>query len=304
MTEIAEVNTFKIRVRQLTKDAFMMLVGVGCAVIGLESFLLPNDVLDGGVTGISLLLAVVTEGRPSIYIFLINIPFLIMGWKQIGRSFAIKSFLSISLLALVVYHFHFPVITDEPLLVAMFGGLFLGMGIGFSIRGGAIIDGTEVLAIYLGKKIGFSVGELILVFNVIIFTVAAYLVSVETALYSVITYFAASRTVDFILEGFEEYIGVTIISDKHAEIRQMILTDLRRGATIYHGSKGFSLETKQEAETNILYTVITRLEVSRLEGQIDMIDPSAFLVMSKVKDIRGGRIKKLPLKKLKGGPQK
>ena len=151
----------------------------------------------------------------------------------------------------------------------------------------------------MGKKTGFSVGELILIFNIIIFTVAAYLLSIETALYSIITYFAASRTVDFVLEGFDEYIGVTIISDKHAEIREMILTTLRRGATIYHGSKGFSVMQQTEANTHIIYTVITRLELARLESEINMIDPSAFLVMSKVKDIRGGMIKKLPLKKLK-----
>jgi uncharacterized membrane-anchored protein YitT (DUF2179 family) len=292
-------SSLNITVRHYLRQAFLMFIGVMCAVFGLESFLLPNDVLDGGVTGISLLLAIVTDGRPSLFIFLINIPFLALGWIQIGRGFAIKSFASISLLALILYFFDFPVITDDPLLIAIFGGFFLGLGIGFSIRGGAIIDGTEVLAIYLGKKIGFSVGELILIFNIMIFSVAAYLLSIDTALYSIITYFAASRTVDFVLEGFDEYIGVTIISDQHAEVREMILTKLRRGATIYHGSKGFSLQQKEEAKTNILYTVITRLEVSKLEGEIEKIDPGAFLVMSKVKDIRGGMIKKLPLKKLK-----
>ncbi|RED94096.1 YitT family protein [Marinoscillum furvescens] len=294
-----QTPALRLKIRQFSRESFLIFIGVMCATFGLESFLLPNDVLDGGVTGISLLLALVTDGRPSIFIFLINIPFLVMGWWQISRSFAIKSFLSISLLAIVIYNFHFPVITDDPLLVAVFGGFFLGLGIGFSIRGGAIIDGTEVLAIYLGKKTGFSVGELILIFNVIIFSVAAYLLSIETAMYSIITYFAASRTVDFVLEGFDEYIGVTIISDKHAEIREMILSNLRRGATIYHGSKGFSLQQQEKANTNILYTVITRLEVARLEAEIDKIDAGAFLVMSKVKDIRGGMIKKLPLKKLK-----
>ncbi len=295
-----QIKTIRVKLRQYLREASLIIIGVLCAVFGLESFLLPNDVLDGGVTGISLLIAVVTEGRPSVYIFLLNIPFLILGWLHINRSFAIKSFLSITLLALVMFFFSFPVVTDEPLLVAVFGGFFLGLGIGFSIRGGAIIDGTEILAIYLGKKIGFSVGELILIFNVIIFCGAAYLLSVETALYSIITYIAASRTVDFVLEGFDEYIGVTIISDRHAEIREMILNKMGRGATIYHGSKGFQLNQKEAAETNILYTVITRLEVTRLENEVDLIDKSAFLVMSKVKDIRGGRIKKLPLKKLKG----
>ncbi|MFT4834250.1 MAG: uncharacterized membrane-anchored protein YitT (DUF2179 family) [Marinoscillum sp.] len=298
MPDEKQIKTIRVKLKQYLRQSLLIVIGVLCAVFGLESFLLPNDVLDGGVTGISLLIALLTEGRASFYIFILNIPFLILGWIHVGKSFAIKSFLSISLLAVVMYFFSFPVITSEPLLVAVFGGFFLGLGIGFSIRGGAIIDGTEILAIYLGKKIGFTVGELILIFNVIIFCVAAYLLSVETALYSIITYFAASRTVDFVLEGFDEYIGVTIISDKHAEIREMILNKMGRGATIYHGSKGFHLNQNEAAEINILYTVITRLEVSRLESQVDLIDASAFLVMSKVKDIRGGRIKKLPLKKL------
>lgn len=289
------------KMRRYIREAFLVICGVGCAAFGLEGFLLPSNVLDGGVTGISLLLSFITHGRPSLFIFFLNIPFLALGWFQISRGFAIRSFISITLLALAIYNFQFPVITEDSLLVAVFGGFFLGLGIGFSIRGGAILDGTEVLAIYLGKKTGFSVGELILIFNVIIFSVAAYVLSLETAMYSTITYFAASRTVDFILEGFDEYIGVTIISDRHAEIREMILTSLRRGATIYHGSKGYSLLNNghEEARTYIIYTVITRLELSKLEAEVKKIDPEAFLVMSKVKDIRGGMIKKLPLKKLK-----
>lgn len=290
---------FRLNLRYLLRDSLQMVIGVLCAAFGLESFLLPNDVIDGGVTGISLLLTVVTDGRLSLYIFLLNIPFLVLGWLQISSGFAIRSMVSITLLALAIYNLDFPVLTEDTLLVAVFGGLFLGLGIGFSIRGGAIIDGTEVLAIYLGKKTGFTVGELILIFNVIIFSVAAYLLSIETAMYSIITYFAASRTVDFVLEGFEEYLGVTIISNKHAEVQEMILTRLRRGATIYHGSKGLGLHQQEESKINIIYTVITRLELAKLETEIDKIDPDAFLVMSKVKDIKGGMIKKLPLKKLK-----
>lgn len=297
--EMPKTQSFRVTVRHLIREAISIFIGVMCAAFGLEAFLLPNGVLDGGVTGISLLLTVITEGKLSLYIFLLNIPFLIMGWVQIGRGFALKSMASIILLALTIYNIHYPVITDDPLLVAVFGGLFLGLGIGFSIRGGAIIDGTEVLAIYLGKKTGFTVGELILIFNVIIFSVAAYLLSIEIAMYSILTYFAASRTVDFVLEGFEEYIGVTIISDKSPEVREMILTKLRRGATIYHGSKGLGMHLEEDAKIDIIYTVITRLELAKLETEVDKIDRGAFLIMSKVKDIKGGRIKKLPLKKLK-----
>lgn len=284
--------------RQRLKEGLLMALGIMSAVLGLESFLLPIEILDGGVTGISLLLAQITDGRPSVFIFIINIPFLVLAWRQIRPEFAIKSFLSISLLAISIYNLHLPPLTHDPLLVAVFGGFFLGLGIGFSIRGGAIIDGTEVLAIYLGKKTSLSVGELILIFNIIIFSVAAYLISLEVAMYSIITYFAASRTVDFVLEGFDEYIGVTIISDHNEEIRDMILNKLRRGTTIYHGSKGLGSQSG-DAPMNILYTVITRLELTRMEAEIHLIDKEAFIVMSKVKDIRGGLIKKAPLKKLK-----
>ncbi|WP_258102991.1 YitT family protein [Marinoscillum sp. MHG1-6] len=296
---VFHIRSLSISVKRLSREVFLIVLGVVTASFGLESFLLPNDVLDGGVTGISLLLTVVTGGRLSVFIFLINIPFLVLGLIQIGKAFAIKSLFSVSLLALVIYSFEFPTITSDPLLVAVFGGFFLGLGIGFTIRGGAILDGTEILAIFLGKKTGFSVGELILIFNILIFSVAAYLLSMETALYSIITYFAASRTVDFVLEGFDEYIGVTIVSAKNKEIREMILTKLRRGATVYHGSKGYSLQMQEDAKTHIIYTVITRLEIARLESEIEIIDPEAFLVMSKVKDIKGGMIRKLPLKKLK-----
>lgn len=298
MTE-TKIDKFKVTLQHLGRESIFIVIGVCAAAFGLKSFLLPNDVLDGGVTGISLLISVLTGWKLSILIFLINIPFLIMGWIQIGRTFAIKSMASIALLAIVLFSFEYPLVTNEPLLIAVFGGFFLGLGIGFSIRGGAIIDGTEVLAIYLGKKTGFSVGEMILIFNLIIFSVAAYLLSVETALYSIITYFAASRTVDFVLEGFDEYIGVTIVSDHHEELREMILTKLRRGATLYHGNKALKLQEKDSGKINIIYTVITRLELAKFETEIDKIDPNAFLVMSKVKDIKGGMIKKLPLKKLK-----
>lgn len=296
---IGSSQVTKITIRHRIRESFLMVLGVMCAAFGLEAFLLPNGILDGGVTGISLLLTVVTKGRLALFIFLLNIPFLILGWIQISRGFALRSMISITMLALTIYYMHYPVITNDPLLVAVFGGLFLGLGIGFSIRGGAIIDGTEVLAIYLGKKTGFTVGELILIFNVLIFSVAAYMISIEIAMYSIVTYFAASRTVDFVLEGFEEYIGVTIISDENIRIREMILTNLRRGATIYHGSKGLSMQQQGTANIDIVYTVITRLELSKLETEIDKIDPGAFLIMAKVKDIKGGRIKRLPLKKIK-----
>ena len=188
----------------------------------------------------------------------------------------------------------FPNVTNDNLLVSIFGGFFLGAGIGLSVRGGAVIDGTEVLAIFLSKKLGTTIGDIIIIINVLIFSAAAYFLSVEIALYSMITYLAASKTLDFIIEGIDEYIGVTIISSHNEEIRQMIINEMGRGVTVYSGKKGYgrSGETKN---IDILYTVITRLELNKLNTEIEKIEPNAFVVMNSVKDTKGGMIKKRPL---------
>ena len=185
----------------------------------------------------------------------------------------------------------FPDITSDNLLVAVFGGFFLGAGIGFSVRGGAVIDGTEVLAIYLSRKFGTTMGDIIVAINVLIFSAAAYFLSLEIALYSMITYLAASKTLDFIVEGIEEYIGVTIVSSHSEEIREMIIHQMGRGVTVYSGKRGYGKrgETK---DVEIIYTVITRLEINKLNTEIQKIEPSAFVVMNRVKDTKGGMIKK------------
>lgn len=288
-------RTFLLMSRRLVKDAILMGAGIVSAAFGLESFLLPNNFIDGGATGLSLLTSEVT-GIPLYYlIVLINIPFIFLGYKVIGKEFAVKTAIAITGLALSVAFIHFPEVTHDKLLVAVFGGFFLGAGIGLSVRGGAVIDGTEVLAIFLSRKLSTTMGDIIIVINIIIFSIAAYLLSVETALYSMITYLAASKTLDFVVEGIEEYTGVTIISPHHDEIRQMIVNDMGRGVTVYRGRRGHgkSGETK---DIDILYTVITRLELSKLKAEIERIDTNAFVVMSSVNDTKGGMIKKRPLK--------
>ncbi len=215
----------------------------------------------------------------------------ILSWV---KRFAIKTSLAIIGLSICLALVTFPNVTNDNLLVAVFGGFFLGAGIGLAVRGGAVIDGTEVLAIYLSKKLGTTIGDIIIVINVIIFSAAAYLLSVEVALYSMITYLSASKTLDFIVEGIEEYIGVTIVSSHSEEIREMIINKLGRGVTVYSGKRGYgkSGETK---EVDIIYSVITRLELNKLKLEINKITPNAFLVMNSVKDIKGGIIKKRPL---------
>lgn len=285
----------KINIVRLLKDVVLISLGIGCAAFGLESFLIPNSFIDGGATGISLLINRLTGLPLYALILLINLPFVFMGYKIVNKQFAFKTALAISGLAICVATVHFPEITHDKLLVAVFGGFFLGAGIGLSVRGGAVIDGTEVLAIFLSRKFGTTIGDIIIVINIIIFATASYFLSIETALYSMITYLAASKTLDFVIEGIEEYTGVTIISPHHEEIRQMIINEMGRGVTVYRGKRGHG-RNGEIAEFDIIYTVVTRLELNRLNTEIQTIDPNSFVVMSSVKDTKGGMIKKRSLK--------
>ena len=288
--------SFKVRLNQFVKSFFLISFGILFAGFGLKGFLLPNYFVDGGATGISLLIAELTGYHLSILLIIINLPFFFLGYFQIGKQFAIKCVLSIFGLALVVYFIQYPVITSDKLLIAVFGGIFLGGGIGLSVRGGAVLDGTEVLAIFISKKIGLTIGDIILIFNIIIFAFAAYIINIETALYAILTYFAASKTVDFVIEGIEEYTGITIISDRNESIRTLLIEKLGHGVTVYSGKKGFAKSGESLKETNIIYTVITRLEITRLRNEIEKIDPNAFIIMNSVKDTKGGMIKRRSIK--------
>ena len=286
----AKQLTFKRSIRDFVFIAF----GVTLASIGLKGFLLPNNFLDGGAMGVSLLLKILTGFNLSILIVVINLPFIVLGAKQISIPFAIKSTLAIIALALLVHFIELSVITDDKLLIAVFGGFFLGSGIGFSIRGGAVIDGTEVLAISISRKSSLTVGDFIAAFNVVLFIVAGLIVSVETAMYSMLTYFSASKTVDFIINGIEEYIGVMIVSDQAEEIKEMIATKLERGVTVFRSDGGYGTKGTGMPDRKILFCVITRLEVSGVLLEVDKIDRGAFVIQYPIKDTKGGMIKRRP----------
>jgi len=281
-----------------TRDAILMMLGVLSAGLGLRGFLMPNGFIDGGVMGISLLSNHETGVPLSIFILALNLPFLFLGYQQISPGFGLRSMLAIFALSLAVAFIPYPVVTNDRLLVSVFGGFFLGVGIGLAIRGGGVIDGTEVLAIFLNRRTSLSVGDFIFIFNLLIFSAAAYLLSVEAALYSILTYLSASKTVDFILEGIEEFTGVTIISTRSRQVTDMLQNKLGRGFTIYTGKKGFGKSGEAHNTTDIIFTVITRLEVNRLTSEVEKIDSRAFIVMQSIKDTRGGMVKKLPLKKM------
>lgn len=287
-------KNFRIDLKRGVKNFMLIVLGIFSAAFGFKGFLLTNHFIDGGATGISLLISALTKIPLYILIICVNIPFIILAHQVMGRQFAIKTVMAIAGLALVLAFVSFPNVTDDNLLVAIFGGFFLGAGIGFAIRGGAVIDGTEVLAIFLSRKVGATIGDIIIVINVLIFGAAAYFLGVEIALYSMITYLSASKTLDFIVEGIDEYIGVTIVSSQSEEIRQMIINKMGRGVTVYTGKSGYG-KRGETSDVGIIYTVITRLELNKLNTEIEKIEPDAFVVMNSVKDTKGGMIKKRPL---------
>lgn len=292
LKELQALRIRRINVERSIKDIIFISLGVAAAAFGLKGFLLPNQFLDGGVMGISLLVNVVTGIDLSVLVVLINLPFVFIAYTQVSKIFAIKTLVAIALLAVVLAVVEFPIITSDKLLIAVFGGFFLGLGIGLSIRGGSVIDGTEVLAIYSSRKTTLTVGDIILVLNILIFSMAAYILNIETALYAILTYLVASKTVDFVVHGIEEYTSVFIVSQKSEEIREAITSKLGRGVTILKGKSGYGKQGHQTKEVDVIFSVITRLELQRFKTEIAKIDPDAFVVENSVNDIKGGMIKK------------
>ncbi len=272
-------------------DFGLIVLGIFSAGLGLKGFLMSSHFIDGGVTGVSMLLANVLGWPLSILILVINLPFIVLGYRQVGRAFAIKSTLAIAGLALVLAFVKYPDVTSDKLLTAVFGGFFIGAGIGLAIRGGAVLDGTEIAALLISKSSNLlKVGDVIMLLNIVIFSAAAFFLGIEVALYSMLTYFAASKTVDFLIHGVEEYTALIIMSEHSEEIRQMILRELERGVTVYKGRRGLS-----DNEQDILFCVVTRLEIGRIKRAAHSIDASAFIVVQPLAGADGGVIKKLAL---------
>ena len=272
----------------------MIAAGITSAAFGLKGFLIPNEFIDGGVTGISLLISSLTDWPISVLIIIINIPFIWLGYKRVDKLFALKTLVAILVLAAVLYFVNFPLVTNDKLLTAVFGGFFLGMGIGLAMRGGCVIDGTELLAVYINPRSFLSIGQIILVINVVIFSIAAFFLGIQSALYSILTYLAASQTINYIIQGFDEYTAVTIISPKSDLIKNVIMRHLHRGVTVYKGERGFGKTTIENKDVDILFTIITRLDVQRLVSRVQQIDPSAFIITNSVSEVRGGLVKRQP----------
>src|SRR3982751_3729171 len=256
------------------KNMLLIVLGILAAGLGLKGFLLSSRFIDGGVTGISMLLSDVLGFPLSILILLINLPFIALGYRQIGKEFAIKSALAIAGLSLCLAFVKYPDVTPDKLLTAVFGGFFIGAGIGLAIRGGAVLDGTEIAALLVSKSSHLlRVGDVILILNIFIFSAAAFFLGIESAMYSILTYFAASKTIDFLIHGLEEYTAISIISERSEGIRQAIISVTGRGVTVYQGRGGMT-----DAEQDILFCVVTRLEIGRLKRIATELDESAFIV--------------------------
>ncbi len=280
---------------KIISDVIYISLGIIFATIGLKGLLLPNGFFDGGAMGISLLLNHFITIDLSFFILIVNIPFVLFGVRQISFGFALKSALAILILAIAVHFVQIPVLTQDKLLVSIFGGVFLGLGIGLSMRGGAVIDGTEVLAVQVSRKSSLSVGDFIALFNFFLFVCVAFLINLETAMYSLLTYAAASKSVDFLVSGIEEYIGLMIISPQYESIRKMLVHDLQRGVTIYKTEGGYGQEGMLPQENKAIFCAVTRLEVTRILAEIEKLDPEAFIIQQSIKDTRGGMIKRRPL---------
>jgi len=275
------------------KNLLLITLGILSAGMGLKGFLLSSHFIDGGVTGISMLLADTTGLPISILIFIINIPFIFIGYHRLGAAFAIRSALAIAGLSLCLAFITFPDVTPDKLLTAVFGGFFIGVGIGLAIRGGAVLDGTEIAALLFSKRFQLlKVNDVILLLNVVIFSAAAFFLGIESALYSILTYLAASQMINFILNGVDQYTGITVVSVKSEEIRQVITEKLGRGVTIYQGKNGYGRDGKINDPRDIIFTVATRLEIPALKQHILAIDPAAFIVQQSIDDTTGGVLKR------------
>ncbi len=282
--------------RTYIKDTVLIIAGIFSVAMGLKGFLLSSHFIDGGVTGVSMLLNKLTGWSLSVLLPLFNLPFLVMGYYQIGRDFAIKSALGIAGLSLCLAVVPFPDVTPDLLLTALFGGAFIGAGIGLAMRGGAVLDGTEAAALLLSRRSAMlRVGDIILVINVFIFGLAAFFLGIEIALYSMITYFTASKAIDFLVHGIEEYTAVIIVSDKAETLRVLLTEELGKGVTVLKGQKGYGKRGQDGHDTDVLYSVVTRLELSRLRDAIEQADPDAFMIQHGIDDARGGLVKGRPL---------
>ena len=273
---------------------FLILLGVICSAVALEAFMLPNKFLDGGVTGIAIIVNLAFNVNLNILLVLINMPFLLVAWKKIGKTFTVQSALSICLLLLTLEFMEIQAVTQDKFLIAVFGGVLMGTGIGLIIRGGGLIDGFEVITAHFQRNSALSASEITVFLNSLIMLFAAIFFGIEPAMYSIITYFTAIKMTDYVVEGFEEYTALTIISKEDEKVKELIVKEFGKAISVYKGERGYLPETFEiHHPCDIIMTVVTRLEVHRIKLAIQQIDPKAFFYVQTIKEVKGGVIKQI-----------
>ncbi|CEH29923.1 hypothetical protein AM501_19105 [Aneurinibacillus migulanus] len=278
----------KLTKAKILKRAFFIILGSILMAIGLEIFLVPNQIIDGGIVGISIILSHLTGMKLGIFLFVLNLPFLILGYKQIGKTFALSTLLGVTVMSIVTSFLHpVPELTEDPLLAAVFGGIILGIGVGMVIRYGGSLDGTEIIAIVFNKRLPFSVGETVMFFNIFILGSAGFVFGWDRAMYSLMAYFIAFKMIDVTIQGLDESRSVWIISEKHREIGDALLARLGRGVTYLNGEGAYTGDDKK-----VIFCVVTRLEEAKLKSIIEDIDEAAFLAVGAINNVKGGNFKK------------
>jgi uncharacterized membrane-anchored protein YitT (DUF2179 family) len=283
----------KLHIKDTITDYVFIILGILSINFALKGLLMPNHFFDGGITGLSILLHEKYHFDIDIVIILLNLPLIAIGYKLVGKKFFIKSLVAIVLLGVCLRWLDVPELTHDKLIISAFGGFFIGLGVGFGMRGGCALDGIEVLAVYTGKRVGFTMSEIILGLNLIIFLVASAFFGLEKAFYSMLTYFVASRTIAYVVDGIQEFTGMTIISSKSEDVKRYLVLEMEKGITIYKGERGFMKDSFEvSSEVDIIYTVVTRLEVRRLKAALHEIDPKAFVFSQSIKETAGGVLKR------------
>lgn len=272
------------------KSILFTTIGITCVLVALKGFMIPNHFLDGGVIGISILLHEIYHIHISLAICVLNVPFVIIAYKKVGRTFAMQTAISIILLAIALHFIPIPTVqTDDKILIALFGGFIIGLGIGFVIRGGAVIDGIEVVIHYTNKRLGLSSGEMVLFINSTIFLLAAIGIGIEPAMYSILTYFTAVKSAEYVVDGFEEFIALNIVSVEFEKVKEVIVKDYGKAISVYNGRRGYLPESFEvSADCEIIVTIVSRLEIYRIQEAIKKIDPKAFLYVQRIKEVKGG----------------
>lgn len=291
---MAQIKTDKVDWAHVWKFSNLLYIflGTGLAVLAMRGFMIPNRFLDGGVTGISILLHEIFHWNISVLVIAFNLLFVYLGYKKIGKTFAVQTCLAVIILSIGLALVHINPITNDKLLIAIFGGILMGAGVGLVIRGGGVIDGAEVIAVFTRRKVGFSNSEIIMLINTIIFAVAAFQFGIETAMYSIITFFTATRATNYVVDGIEEFTAMNIVTGKETEVKNLLVNELNKGITIYKGQRGYlpdSYDIKSECE--IIVTIITRLEIKQIQDRIKEIDPKAFVYVQTIKEASGGILK-------------